>query len=151
MRKFWVLGVSLMVLFLSCSEDDEPKQDLDSDLRYFKFSACDHTDDWRNESFIASTADPVVIQQCLDQLALSVEERTLFPLGKIAAGSGGYNFNDTHEFNWHFIEDEWELVEVGIEIYDGCPYSEAELLDYVGTVGGYGGWGNRIEAEITID
>ncbi|MTI38207.1 hypothetical protein [Fulvivirga lutimaris] len=151
MRKFWVLVVSLMVVLASCSEDDEPKQDLDSDLRYFKFRACDHTDDWRNESFIASTADPGVIQQCLDQLALPAEERTLFPLGKITAGSGGYNFNDTHEFNWHFIEDEWELVEMGIEIYDGCPYSEAELLDYAGTVGSYGGWGNRIEAEVVLN
>lgn len=150
MRKVQLLFASLIFVSLSCTDNDEPGDDLNEGLRYFRFSACNHTDAWENESFVAATSDSEVIQQCLDQLALPVESRTLFPLGKIAAGSGGYNLNGTHEFNWHFIEDDWELVEFGIEIYDGCPYSEAELLDYVGTVGGYGGWGNRVKEEITL-
>ncbi len=142
-----MLLLCLAVVNFSCSYDS-PNENENIGLRYFKFSACDHTDSWQNEIFIAATSDPKVIKQCLDQLALPADSRMLFPLGKIAAGSGGHNFNDTHEFNWHFVDGEWELVEMGIEIYDGCPYSEAELLDYVGTVGSYGGWGNRVDIEI---
>lgn len=141
----------LFVSIVSCSNEDDPVQESNNELRYFRFSACDHTDDWRNESFVAATSNQVVINQCLQQLSLPIDQRTLFPLGKIEEGSGGYNFNDTFEFNWHFVENDWVLVEMGIEIYDGCPYSEAELLDYVGTVGRYGGWGNRVDEEVFID
>jgi len=138
-------------LFLACSNDDAENNP--SQLRYFRFSGCPEENHgrWQDSSFVAATANPAVISQCLAQLALPLSERTLFPLGKLNAGDGGYNKNGTHSFSWHYKEDDWELVEVGIEIYDGCPYSDAELADYRGTIERYGGWGNRVIEEIEVE
>ncbi len=144
-----IFALSLLMVY-SCKEDDENIQ-LEPTVRYFRFRGCPEKnyDNWRDTSFVAATSDPKVIQQCLEQLALSFENRSQFPLGKLSSGNGGYNLNGSHSFKWHFEEDMWELVDVGIEIYDGCPYSEAELSDYQGTLGSYGGWGNRIVEELT--
>jgi hypothetical protein len=40
---------------------------------------------------------------------------------------------------------------MGIEIYDGCAYKDAELGDYLNAVGSYGGWSNRVLEELDID
>ncbi|MDO5970149.1 hypothetical protein Q4Q35_10050 [Flavivirga aquimarina] len=136
-------------LFLaSCSNDDEKNI---STKRYFRFNSCPESShgNWQDTSFVAATSNPIVIEQCLDQLKLPVASRGLFPLGKIEKGSSGYNKNATHAFNWHFVEDSWEMVELGIEIYDGCAYSDAELANYSESLGSYGGWGNRVLEEIT--
>ena len=146
----WTLSALLIFgLFQSCKNGDDTETS-DLTIRYFRFSGCpeENYGSWQDTSFLAATTDPKVIKQCLDQLALSFENRSQFPLGKIAAGSAGYNVNASHSFNWHLEEDMWELVDIGIEIYDGCPYNAAELLDYLGTVGNYGGWGNRIVEEL---
>lgn len=97
---------------------------------------------------MAATTNPIVIQKCLEQLKLPLESRTLFPLGEIDDGSAGYNKNDNHSFSWHFVEDAWDMVELGIEIYDGCAYSDVELTNYSEGVGSYGGWCNRVLEEI---
>lgn len=133
------------VLLFSCD-----KEEPDQALRYFRFKSCalENHGNWQDTSFVVATANPIVIQQCLNELALPENERTLFPAGDIRSGSKGYNTNHTHHFNWHFVENSWELVEVSIEIYDGCAYSDVELTDYVGVHGRYAGWGNRIEEEI---
>ena len=146
-RKNLILVSILMFIIISCAGDDKSQSPKQS-LRYFKFSSCDHTTYWQNTFFIAATSEPKVIKQCIDELALPVSSRTLFPLGIIKIGNGGYNKNGNHNFNWHYVDASWELVEVGIEIYDGCAYSEAELGDYVNTVGRYGGWNNRIVEEV---
>jgi len=150
MKKNYAIIFTLLALY-SCSNDDNNKK-LDTELRYFRFQSCPESShgNWQDTSFIAATKNPQVIQQCLDQLTLSQEDRLLFPFGKIEHGSAGYNFNETHEFNWHFDEDNWEMVELGIEIYDGCAYSDVELTNYAGNLGSYGGWGNRIVEEVVI-
>ena len=147
MKKIFLIPILISILIISCSKDNDSSSPKPS-LRYFKFSSCDHTSYWQNTSFIAATSDPKVIKQCLDQLALPVNSRTLFPSGVIKKGNGGYNKNGTHNFNWHYVDGSWELVEVGIEIYDGCAYSEAELANYADIHGRYGGWNNRIAEEI---
>lgn len=136
------------LVFVACTDDAE--NTLNPDWRYFRFSSCpmENHGNWQDTSFVAATADPAVIQQCLDQLALPNEERFLFPLGTLAKGSGGYNKNASHSFSWHFVEDDWQLVEIGIEIYDGCAYSDAELANYRKTMGSYGGWSNRVVEEV---
>ncbi|WP_310377970.1 hypothetical protein [Flavobacterium sp.] len=144
--KIFTITVIIMMLN-SCSKDNHYPPP-NPNLRYFKFSSCDHTTYWQNTFFIAATSDPIVIKQCLDELILPVNSRTLFPLGIIKQGNGGYNNNGAHNFNWHYVDASWELVEVGIEIYDGCAYSEAELDNYANTIGRYGGWNNRIVGEI---
>jgi len=146
-----ILPLVILFVLLSC-KDSEPAP-LDPNLRFFRFSSCpmENHGNWQDTSFVAATSDPVVIQQCLDQLALPLEERFLFPLGSLAKGSGGYNINDTHHFSWHFVEDDWQLVEIGIEIYDGCAYSDAELANYRKSMGRYGGWGNRVVEELELN
>jgi len=143
-----IFVLTIIIMLSSCSKDNNPTPELSK--RYFRFNSCPEGNhgNWQDSSFIAATSDPKVIKQCLDQLQLPLEERTLFPLGKIDHGYAGYNTNGTHAFSWHFVEDSWEMVELGIEIYDGCAYSDAELTNYVDNLGSYGGWGNRVLEEI---
>jgi len=147
MKKIFLIPILISILLFSCSKENDSPSPKPS-ARYFKFSSCDHTSYWQNTSFIAATSDPKVIKQCLDELKLPVNSRTLFPFGTIKEGNGGYNKNGAHNFNWHYVDGSWELVEVGIEIYDGCAYTEAELDNYAKTLGRYGGWNNRIVEEI---
>lgn len=150
-KGYFFILLLLPTLFSSCNDDDNENQQ--AGLRYFRFSGCpeENHGNWQDTSFVAATENPAVIAQCLQQLGLPVEERTLFPLGKLGAGSSGYNKNGSHSFSWHYLENEWELVEVGIEIYDGCPYGDAELADYRGTIERYGGWGNRVIEDLEVD
>ena len=67
-----------------------------------------------------------MLQKIEAQLALPVDDRQIV-LGNLVAGSGGYNKNATHEFKWHIKEDDWQLVDMTIEIYDGRPYSDVDL------------------------
>lgn len=144
------LLLCLLVISVSCSDDDN---ETSGELRYFRFSGCpeENHGNWQDTSFVAATRNSAVIKKCLEELKLPLNDRTFFPLGKLASGSAGYNKNDTHNFSWHLIEDDWEMVDVGIEIYDGCPYSDAELGDYLNTVERYGGWSNRVLEELQID
>lgn len=148
--KTLVIVFSLTLSISSCIDDDSDNRTPELSKRYFRFKSCPGNShgNWQDTSFVAATSNPQVIQQCLDQLKLPVSSRKLFPLGKIDNGSLGYNKNASHEFNWHFIEDDWELVELGIEIYDGCAYSDVELTNYIENVGSYGGWSNTIIEEI---
>ncbi len=148
-----LLLILLAILALPGCKEDEEKIILQPDWRYFRFSSCplENHGNWQDTSFVAATANTAVVQQCLAQLELPLEERSLFPLGSLSQGWAGYNTNATHRFSWHLVEDDWELVEMAIEIYDGCAYSDVELTNYTNNVGRYGGWGNRVLEEITLD
>lgn len=138
-----------IITLTSCSKDDNNVTPEPS-MRYFRFNSCPENShgNWQDTSFVAATVNPLVIQKCLEQLKLPLESRTLFPLGEIDDGNAGYNKNATHSFSWHFVEDSWNMVELGIEIYDGCAYSDVELTNYSEGVGSYGGWSNRVLEEI---
>lgn len=147
------VNVVLLILgtvLISCNNNDDATTPPEPSKRYFRFSSCPESNhgNWQDSSFVAVTSNPKVIQKCLDELKLPEASRTLFPLGKIKQGSVSYNKNAEHEFNWHFEEEEWDMVELGIEIYDGCPYSDVELTNYAETVGSYGGWSNRVVEEV---
>jgi hypothetical protein len=47
--------------------------------------------------------------------------------GALVAGNANYNKNSSHNFKWHFKENDWNLTEASIEIYDGRPYSDLDL------------------------
>lgn len=130
---------------VSCESEESPVT-----YHFFRVRSCPQEThgNWQDTSFVVATANPAVVAQCRNQLALPYESRTLFPFGDIVAGSAGYNQNHTHAFNWHYKEDAWELVELGAEIYDGCAYTDAELGNYEPVLGRYGGWGNRLLEEI---
>lgn len=151
MKRIYIYILAVTALLGCSNEKDDNKPE--TGMRYFKFQSCPESShgNWQDTNFIAGTKNPQVIQQCLDQLALNKDDRRLFPFGKIKHGSAGYNFNESHEFNWHFDEDSWELVELGAEIYDGCAYSDVELTNFVDNVGSYGGWSTIIVGEITVD
>ncbi|TNE72758.1 hypothetical protein EP331_06475 [bacterium] len=151
MRNVLLLLALIIAAISACTKDKTVH--LNPDLRYFRFSSCsvDTHGNWQDTSFVAATANQNVILKITQQLAKPYQERDLFPLGKLAAGSGGYNTNATHHFSWHFVEDDWDMVEMGIEIYDGCAYSDAELANYQGTIERYGGWGNRVIEELQLN
>ena len=147
-KAFFLMVISLIsAISISCSKDDD---NTGKELRYFRFSSCPQEThgNWQDTSFVAATSNPEVIAKCLAELRLPLENRTLFPLGKLAQGNAGYNKNASHNFSWHFIEDDWDMVEFGIEIYDGCAYTDAELADYLNTVERYGGWSNLVLEEL---
>lgn len=145
--KLFVLFLVISLWVSSCSSDDENSE---IPIRYFRFSSCstDTHGNWQDTTFIAATRNMKVIEQCLKELSISKEERSKFPLGEIDGGDGGHNRNGPHSFSWHFKEDSWEMVEVGVEIYDGCAYTDAELGNFLENLGSYGGWENRIVEEI---
>lgn len=146
--KIFILTVTACLILTSCNKEENNVPE--STKRFFRFKSCPENShgNWQDTSFIAATSNPIVIQQCLEQLNLPMASRKLFPLGKIETNFFGYNKNGTHLFNWQYVEDAWGMVELGIEIYDGCAYSDVELTNYVESVGSYGGWSNIILEEI---
>lgn len=110
-------------------------------LRYFAFTTnCGHGN-WQDTTFIAATADQAVIDTVLANLARPVSERK-FINGPIDHGDGGHNHNADHWFLWHFIPGQWDLVELAIELCDGCPYTDvdADTAYWVGTIGQFCPW-----------
>ena len=105
--------------------------------------------DWRDTAFVVRTNNPQLIQQVDAQLALPVEQRKIVA-GKLIAGSAGYNRNASHVFGWHFKEDDWQLTDVTIEIYDGRPYCDIDqdLSYWLNTVQRYGAWGSYIRRRL---
>jgi len=125
-------------------------------------TACDGSDDMAPEhltfhfrmqgdatgvqDFRATTSDPAVIADVRAQLALPVEERTLFIIGGIDRGNGGHNL----DWNWHFLADQWSLAELAIELCDGNAVLVSQAVDYwVDTVGQFCPWGARVSAEVS--
>jgi len=86
------------------------------------------------QRFTVATDDPELIQLCRDQLAHPEIERTLHVHGRLAAGHGGVNMS----WSWNLEPDNWDLVEVSIELCDGRPSDvEKDPAYWLGTVGNY--------------
>jgi hypothetical protein len=119
-------------------------------IRYFEFSAtCGHGN-WQDTTFIASTSNQVTIDSVLVNLARPFNQRN-FINGPIDYGNGGHNHNANHWFLWHFIPNQWSLVEMAIELCDGCPYTDvdADTAYWVGTVGQFCPWSGRPVREVS--
>jgi hypothetical protein len=119
-------------------------------LRYFEFSNKCGNNEWRDTSFIVATSNPIVIALVESELQKKSTDRSLFISGRLVMGSNGYNKNASYEFPWHIAENDWKLVELAIELCDGCPYTDISLnLDYwVNTVKRYCGWSTRVKREV---
>lgn len=118
--------------------------------RYFEFSTiCGHGN-WQDTTFIASASDQVLIDTVLANLARPIDQRK-FINGLIDYGNGGHNHNATHWFLWHFIPNQWELVEATFEVCDGCPYSDvdADTATWVGILGQFCPWSGRPVREVS--
>jgi hypothetical protein len=120
-----------------------------NNLSYYEVGMKQHGGEWRDTSFVVATANPLLIQQIDAEFQLPILQRKMV-FGALAPGSKGYNKNATHEFKWHFKEDEWELAEVSIEIYDGRPYSDvdADTAYWLQTVKTFAPWNSYIRKKI---
>ena len=134
----------LPVLFIVSCKKDQCEKD-----RYYEVGFTTPKPDWRDTAFVVRTNNRQLIKEIEAQLALPVSERKLV-VGTLAAGSGGYNKNASHEFKWHFKEDDWGLADVTIEIYDGRPYTDVDVnLSYwMDTVKRFGPWSSYIKRKL---
>jgi hypothetical protein len=113
--------------FASCKKD---KHLSDDGYAYYQVGFRSNPSDRRDSAFIVRTGNHLLIQQIEAQLALPVAERKLI-VGTLATGNAEYNKNASHEFKWHLQEDEWNIADLKIEIYDGSPYSDVDQnIDY---------------------
>jgi hypothetical protein len=118
--------------------------------RYFEFSTiCGHGN-WQDTTFIASTSDQTVIDSVLANLARPINQRN-FINGPIDYGNGGHNHNASHWFLWHFIPNQWNLVELAMEVCDGCPYTDvdADTAYWIGNIGRFCPWSGRPVREVS--
>ncbi len=142
MKKLFMLLFAVYVL-LSCNKND------DKPLRYFEVVTNTSAADWRDTAFIIATGNPALLRQVEAQLLLPAEQRKLVS-GALVAGSGGYNRNGSHEFKWHFREDDWELTDFTAEIFDGRPYTDLDLNTsyWLDTMKRFGPWSSYISREL---
>ena len=97
------------------------------------------------ENFIAATAVPAVIEQCRAELQKPPAHRALHINGPIARENAGRNL----KWHWAHKPDEWQLVEMSVEVCDGRPSSvEADLTYWVDTVGRFCPWSSRVLQEL---
>jgi hypothetical protein len=139
---------------MACSNDPSPSPA----LRYYEVGLSDFrdeknpdgTDDWRDTSFIVATANQQLINKITEQLALPVAQRQIVN-GALVAGSGGYNRNGSHNFKWHFKEDDWHLTDMSAELLDGRPYSDVDnnTAYWQDTVKRFSPWHSYIKKEVT--
>lgn len=97
-----------------------------------------------DQEFRYATSSPALIARARSQLLLPVVGRTQFPIGPIAAGSGGVNLN----WNWHFTD--LAFTDAAIALCDGTPaLVEANLSYWLNTVKSFCPWGGYVYAEVT--
>jgi len=136
-----LLLIIFSALFLSCSEEDSPTQNIPSGYVGFKFKMKNESGDATD--FIAITSNDTIIQKARAELQLEYSKRNLHIHGAIDRGGDGYNLN----WSWHFKRNEWDLVEFSIEVCDGNPeYVEEHVDDYLSV--GYCPWGAVVIEEI---
>lgn len=120
----------------------------DDSLRYFEFALHGAGPD---EHFRAATSDSATLAMIDQQLALPESERALHINGLIDSGSGGHNTTagGVFHWSWHLTPNQWQLVEVSIELCDGTPSMvEADLDYWLHTVGAFCPWGSYVSHEV---
>lgn len=120
-----------------------------ANFTYYQIGFKGEAEDWRDTGFVVATADTATINAADKQLLLPVENRQMIT-GTLAAGSGGYNKNATHEFKWHLKENSWHTADISIELYDGRPYSDVDsnFAYWRDTVKGFAPWSSYIKAKV---
>ncbi|WP_416864785.1 MAG: hypothetical protein ACMVP2_19850 [Imperialibacter sp.] len=112
----------LSVMSMSCSDMmiEEPNHNnnftcADSDrLIVYKFIFIRNTD---TLYFSAATSDENVILKADEELDKPLDNRIKHINGLLSPGECDYNPN----YDWHFIHNEWDLVEASIEWCDAFP------------------------------
>jgi hypothetical protein len=93
--------------------------------------------------FVAVTSDPMVQARLDAELALPEAQRGKHISGIVAKGNGGVNLS----WSWHFVPDEWDVVDLSIEICDGTPSAvEANVDAWAGRT--FCPWSSYVEREL---
>ncbi len=142
-----MICIAFVLLFMiySCK-----KETATGDLHYYEVGVKGDVAEWRDSAFIVATNNKSLVAKIDAQLLLPVAQRRIVN-GQLVSGNGGYNKNASHQFTWHFKEDDWSLADFSIEIYDGRPYSDLDIdTDYwLNTVKRFAPWGSYIKREIS--
>ena len=121
-------------------------------LRYFEFKTLCYTNGnntWQDSSFIAATANPILVDSILADLARPDTLRKMI-IGQIDSGNAGYNHNATHWFLWHFIENEWDLTQGAIELCDGCPTNVDTCVPCFMGIHSFCPWSSHVAREVNV-
>jgi hypothetical protein len=95
------------------------------------------------ERFVVRIADTQVRKMARAELLLPMNQRRLFPNGRLFAGNGGHNSG----WSWHLRDV--QLVAVTIELCDGrASMVEANLEDWLQRVQRFCPWSARVVAEL---
>lgn len=138
MRRASVVGVAVLALLAGCGGGGGDAGDANGVTFEFRLRGKPDT-----EAFRVRTQSAAVIAQTRAQLAKPAAERTLFPIGPLATGNGGYNLN----WGWHYTD--YTLTETAIELCDGTPsYVQANLTEWLATVKSYCPWPAYVVAEL---
>ena len=142
-----LLCIIFLLLFMvySCKKDSTV-----APLHFYEVGFNGNAANWRDSSFIIATDKGSLIEEIEAQLRLPVVQRKIVN-GLLVSGNGGYNKNAFHSFKWRFKENDWQLADLSIEIYDGRPYSDVDTdINYwLNTVKRFAPWGSYIKKEIT--
>jgi hypothetical protein len=123
----------------SCSGDDDGTFTAVVTFR-FRVEGAKPPDD----EFLAAATNSLLIAKARAELSLPLDERRLHVGGAIAPGNGG-----NLAWSWHFVPDEWDLVEESVELCDGTPRMVEDDLEYwLDTVGSFCPWGSRVVEEM---
>lgn len=135
----------LLVMLYSCKKETEPAA-----LHYYEVGVTGNPADWRDSSFIIATNNSGLISEIEAQLLLPVLQRKIVN-GELVSGNGGYNKNASHPFKWHFNENNWELADLSVEIYDGRPFTDVDtdISYWLDTVKRFAPWSSYIKKEIS--
>lgn len=121
--------------------------------RYFEFTLDLSTSPgspWQDTSFIAATSDTAIIDSVLADLSRPYHSRKMIN-GYLDNGSGGFNHNASHWFQWHFPVSEWGLADFAIEVCDGRPYTDvdSDTAYWIGVVGQFCPWNSHAAREVS--
>ena len=134
---FYLSLICLLTLFGACGTGND-----EDGTQYYRFT---HEDSDVDYTFVAKTSNSEVVAKLEQELQKPFDERNMHINGPIERGTKDYNPN----WSWHFVENEWDLVDISAEVCDGRPSFVEEELDYwVDDVGRYCPWSSRVEAEI---
>mgnify|MGYP003110848880 FL=1 len=110
----------LSMLLTSCTnvnsnESDNSLTCMDSkDTAIYKFIFITDSD---TLYFNAATSDEDLIRKASEELSKPLDERIKHINGLLSSGECSYNLH----YDWHFIHNEWDLVEASIEWCDAFP------------------------------
>jgi hypothetical protein len=144
MKKILYTCLFLFLLLPACKKDDNVKT-----IHYYQVGTKGADEDWRDSAFVVATKNVNLIKEIDEQLKLPVDERKIV-IGGLVKTSGGYNKNASHEFKWRLDENDWQLTDMSIEIYDGRAYSDVDsnLSYWLDTIKKFAPWNSYIAKEV---